>query len=113
MSGEGWGAVFLEHSSFFRLCMTSVSCWPKHVCSPAPLPCSFNVANWKWYHDISLAIFTESSVYSNGRAFDMNIDSHRGGGWVGGGGAPAMSQFTALQLSCPTLWPPLALLIAA
>ena len=81
--------------------------------SPAPLPCSFNVANWKWYHDISLAIFTESSVYSNGRAFDMNIDSHRGGGWVGGGGAPAMSQFTALQLSCPTLWPPLALLIAA
>ena len=32
-----------------------------------------------WYHDISLAVFTESCVYSNGNGKDINLDSHRGG----------------------------------
>lgn len=35
--------------------------------------------NYRWFHDLSLAIFSESCVYANGRAADINIDSHRGG----------------------------------
>ena len=41
--------------------------------------CSFNIKDYRFYHDLSLAIFSESCVFSNGRGFDVNIDSHRGG----------------------------------
>ncbi|PSC74164.1 sugar phosphate phosphate translocator [Micractinium conductrix] len=39
----------------------------------------FNIKDYRFYHDLSLAIFSESCVFSNGRGFDVNIDSHRGG----------------------------------
>lgn len=73
-------------------------CWSSHFlpspelrpastsfCSSGPatrLPLtsrSFTISNFRWYHDLSLAIFSESCVYSNGRGVDINIDSHRGG----------------------------------
>lgn len=47
------------------------------------LPRSFTISNFRWYHDLSLAIFSEVCVFSNGRGVDINIDSHRGGGWPG------------------------------
>ncbi|KAL4458886.1 hypothetical protein ABPG75_013751 [Micractinium tetrahymenae] len=38
----------------------------------------FYVADRYW-HDITLAIFAENTVFSNGGGLDMNIDLHRGG----------------------------------
>jgi hypothetical protein len=35
--------------------------------------------NFRWFHDLSLAIFSESCVFANGAGADINIDSHRGG----------------------------------
>ena len=37
------------------------------------------VVNFRWFHDLSLAIFSESCAYASGRGTDINIDSHRGG----------------------------------
>ncbi len=54
-----------------------------YLLSCAPCPRSFNI-NYRWFHDLSLAIFSELCVYANGRAADINIDSHRGGVWVCG-----------------------------
>ena len=82
------------------LCQPACLCAVCPAALASPPPCSFNVANYKWYHDISLAIFTESSVYSNGRAFDMNIDSHRGGAWVGGSAGRCSFLFAVLNCTC-------------
>lgn len=38
----------------------------------------FYVADRYW-HDVTLAIFAENTVFSNGGGFDLNIDMHRGG----------------------------------
>ncbi|KAL4458887.1 hypothetical protein ABPG75_013752 [Micractinium tetrahymenae] len=32
---------------------------------------------WRWYHDLSVDSFAAESVYSSGRAADINIDCHR------------------------------------
>ncbi|KAL4422481.1 hypothetical protein ABPG75_008678 [Micractinium tetrahymenae] len=40
---------------------------------------NFTISNYRWYHDLSLAIFSELCVFSNGKGVDVNIDSHRGG----------------------------------
>jgi hypothetical protein len=61
------------------------SCSPCHA---HPCPSTFRPStrrlrsftiNFRWFHDLSLAIFSELCVYANGRAQDINIDSHRGG----------------------------------
>ena len=62
-------------------CETSHPAQRTHaLCPPASLPdsCSFNIAN-TYMHDLTFAVFSENSVFSNGRGNDINVDMHRGG----------------------------------
>jgi len=45
---------------------------------PPPLLCSFDIPQ-RWYHDLSVDSFAESTVYASGRGGDLNIDCHRAG----------------------------------
>lgn len=81
---------------------------------PAPAaavsPANRFVINFRWFHDLSLAIFSESCVYANGRGTDVNIDSHRGGkvpaagNIVGGAGSIWLLSLLALATA---RWPSL------
>ncbi|KAI7840897.1 hypothetical protein COHA_005425 [Chlorella ohadii] len=39
---------------------------------------NFDIA-WRWYHDLSVDSFAESTVYSSGKGVDINADCHRAG----------------------------------
>lgn len=50
---------------------------PALLLRPALCPRSF-VAFDTWMHDVSLAVYTESSVLANGRGLDLSIDTQGG-----------------------------------